>query len=310
MDNMTTNEQFVPKYVGPRMYINMMDFSNDRDALLNYYQDLLINNQISACKRRKLSDSDPGANDLLSEETRNRESSLDSPSSTSSTASSEQGSDSDNPPLKDVTKEKVNSIPNHISEETKVDDVDLPQQSGPEQGSYECPQCEKSFAYMGNLKRHIKMHHGEYRPFKCNLCTKRFWGNDSLEQHFKRVHTQERPYACAHCEKKYSVCYDLQKHVRAVHGKDIDWEGDIPTRPDTEVQGTHKVTGIKTVHLEQLNYKCKFCSRGFATVNGLGVHLKMHFRCKICLKGFNTEESLKIHMKKAHDMGLNQEYVL
>lgn len=50
-----------------------MDFSNDRDALLNYYQDLLVNNQISACKRRKLSDSDPGANDLLSEETRNRE---------------------------------------------------------------------------------------------------------------------------------------------------------------------------------------------------------------------------------------------
>lgn len=283
----------------------MMDFSNDRDALLNYYKDLLVNNQISSCKRRKLSDSDSGTNSLLSEETRNREASLDSPSS----SNSETGSDSEVPAKSaKSTEEKLNNIP----EVTKDVNEELPQQqSGPEQGSYQCPNCEKSFAYMGNLKRHIKMHHGEYRPYKCNQCTKRFWGNDSLEQHFKRVHTQIRPYACAHCEKKYSVCYDLQKHVRAVHGKDIDWEEAIPSRPDSENGGgSYKVTGIKTVHLEQLNFKCKFCSRGFATLNGLGVHLKMHFRCKVCLKGFNTEDSLKIHMKKAHDMGLNQEYVL
>lgn len=229
---------------------------------------------------------------------------LNSPSASSSSGS-EHGCDSD--ASKDTGSGKTTSqeLP-----DTQKDNTDLPQQTGPEQGSYPCPQCEKSFAYMGNLKRHIKMHHGEYRPFKCTLCTKRFWGSDSLEQHFKRVHTQDRPYACAHCEKKYSVCYDLQKHVRAVHGKDIDWEGAIPTRHDTEVPGTHKVTGIKTVALDQLNFKCKFCSRGFATVNGLGVHLKMHFRCKICMKGFNTEDSLKIHMKKAHDMSMNQEYVL
>lgn len=159
------------------------------------------------------------------------------------------------------------------------------------------------------------MHHGEFRPYKCSLCVKRFWGSDSLEQHCKRVHSNDKPYACAHCEKKYSVCYDLQKHVRSVHGKDIDWEVTVPTKsPGPEDTGSdrRKVTGIKTVHLGQLNHKCKFCNRGFATFNGLGVHLKMHFRCKVCLKGFNTEESLKIHIEKAqHQAGeIDQEYVL
>ena len=186
--------------------------------------------------------------------------------------------------------------------------------SGPEQGSYPCPNCEKSFAYVGNLKRHIKMHHGEYRPYKCHMCIKRFWGNDSLEQHIKRVHSREKPYECAHCDKKYSVCYDLQKHVRSVHGKDIDWTASVPTKSTEEAPKINgekcKVTGIKTQALDQLNYKCNFCGRGFATVNGLGVHLKMHFRCKVCFKGFNTEESLRIHLKKAHDIVGDQEYVL
>lgn len=281
----------------------MMEYSSDRDALLDYYKHLLVNNEISVCKKRKLSDSD--SNGLISAETRNGESSLDSPSASSN---SEPGSDSEFPVKEAKNDEEVKSIPEVV---TPTDEGLPQQQSGPQQGSYQCPNCEKSFAYMGNLKRHIKMHHGEYRPFKCELCTKRFWGSDSLQQHFKRVHTQDRPYACAHCEKKYSVCYDLQKHVRAVHGKDIDWEEAIPSRPYSEgIGGSYKVTGIKTVCLTQLNFKCKFCSRGFATSNGLGVHLKMHFRCKICLKGFNTEDSLKIHMKTAHDMGMNQEYVL
>lgn len=189
-------------------------------------------------------------------------------------------------------------------------------QGGPEQGSYPCSHCDKNFAYMGNLKRHIKMHHGEYRPYKCSLCVKRFWGNDSLEQHVKRVHSRFRPYECAHCDKKYSVCYDLQKHVRSVHGKDIDWNMEVPSvgssgsGPSPAGLGIHKVTGIKTQALNQLNHKCKFCGRGFATFNGLGVHLKMHFRCRVCLKGFNTESSLRIHLQKAHDITGDQEYVL
>lgn len=52
----------------------MIEYKNDRDALLNYYNNLLENNEISACKRRKLSDSDSESNGLISEETRNRES--------------------------------------------------------------------------------------------------------------------------------------------------------------------------------------------------------------------------------------------
>ena len=51
-----------------------MEYSSDRDALLDYYKHLLVNNEISACKKRKLSDSDSGTNGLISAETRNGES--------------------------------------------------------------------------------------------------------------------------------------------------------------------------------------------------------------------------------------------
>jgi hypothetical protein len=41
-----------------------MEYSSDRDALLDYYKHLLVNNEISVCKKRKLSDSDSnGFND-------------------------------------------------------------------------------------------------------------------------------------------------------------------------------------------------------------------------------------------------------
>lgn len=285
----------------------MLGNVSDREVLQGYYKEMLIQKDTEPqCKQARVAalSNSTTAGQLVEEETRK-------PESYSPTSSPSENGAPDSPTSKHTSSppsnsEVSNSQPSSPQPNTQV---------GPEQGSYPCSHCDKSFAYMGNLKRHIKMHHGEYRPFKCSLCVKRFWGNDSLEQHVKRVHSRFRPYECAHCDKKYSVCYDLQKHVRSVHGKDIDWNMEVPgvhsdgtgTNPGL---GIHKVTGIKTQALSQLNHKCKFCGRGFATFNGLGVHLKMHFRCRVCLKGFNTESSLRIHLQKAHDITGEQEYVL
>ncbi|XP_078316285.1 uncharacterized protein LOC111128579 isoform X2 [Crassostrea virginica] len=282
---------------------------SDREVLLGYYQEMLVQKQTKPqCTQSRASISDSNTVvELVAEETRKPEtySPTSSPSENSSAPGSPISKSSSTPPSTTVGGgSPKSSSPQPAS------------QGGPEQGSYPCSHCDKNFAYMGNLKRHIKMHHGEYRPYKCSLCVKRFWGNDSLEQHVKRVHSRFRPYECAHCDKKYSVCYDLQKHVRSVHGKDIDWNMEVPSvgssgsGPSPAGLGIHKVTGIKTQALNQLNHKCKFCGRGFATFNGLGVHLKMHFRCRVCLKGFNTESSLRIHLQKAHDITGDQEYVL
>lgn len=298
----------VPEQIGMGVDVpeRMLGSVSDREVLQGYYKEMLVQKGMEPqCKqsRTALSNSTM-AGQLVEEETRK-------PESYSPTSSPSENSAPDSP-----TSKHTRSPPSNIEVSSPQSSSPQPNgQAGPEQGSYPCSHCDKSFAYMGNLKRHIKMHHGEYRPFKCSLCVKRFWGNDSLEQHVKRVHSRFRPYECAHCDKKYSVCYDLQKHVRSVHGKDIDWNMEVPgvnsdgtgSNPGL---GIHKVTGIKTQALNQLNHKCKFCGRGFATFNGLGVHLKMHFRCRVCLKGFNTESSLRIHLQKAHDITGDQEYVL
>ncbi|XP_061173733.1 zinc finger protein 62 homolog isoform X1 [Saccostrea echinata] len=283
-----------------------MECISDREVLLDYYKEMLLQRETSPCKQMRTppaTSESSTAGGLVAEETRKPE--TYSPTS----------SPLDNSAPVSPTSKATGSPSSKTDDSPEPSSPQPATQGGPEQGSYPCSHCEKSFAYMGNLKRHIKMHHGEYRPYKCHLCIKRFWGNDSLEQHVKRVHSRFRPYECAHCDKKYSVCYDLQKHVRSVHGKDIDWNMDVPSMPSdgsgtTPGLGTHKVTGIKTQALNQLNHKCKFCGRGFATFNGLGVHLKMHFRCRVCFKGFNTESSLRIHLQKAHDITGDQEYVL
>ncbi|XP_072319700.1 uncharacterized protein [Eucyclogobius newberryi] len=83
---------------------------------------------------------------------------------------------------------------------------------------FRCPECNREFNRMENLKTHLRIHTGE-RPFKCSVCSTSFRHSGALTRHF-RIHTGEKPYVCGLCGKSFRNCGGLKFHQRS-HGKEL-----------------------------------------------------------------------------------------
>lgn len=68
--------------------------------------------------------------------------------------------------------------------------------------SYECKQCDKTFAKGSDLRKHARKHSGE-RPYRCDVCDKTFAHQTSLRNH-RAVHTGDRPFQCSYCGQGFS----------------------------------------------------------------------------------------------------------
>lgn len=82
---------------------------------------------------------------------------------------------------------------------------------------FNCSVCRKVFNRRSNLTEHMLIHEQKYLA-PCDICKKSFRTKSALRLH-KRMHTGEKPYKCDICmEKAFAYNTDLKRHKRQAHG--------------------------------------------------------------------------------------------
>jgi hypothetical protein len=80
--------------------------------------------------------------------------------------------------------------------------------------TFNCEQCNKSFASKGNLNHHTRTIHDNTMSFYCDKCEKVFNQNGNLKLHLKTVHENIRTFNCGQCSKSFGMKQQLEQHLR------------------------------------------------------------------------------------------------
>jgi KRAB domain-containing zinc finger protein len=166
-----------------------------------------------------------------------------------------------------------------------------------------CEICAETFNSETRLKKHVKKSHlkilekvsvvnreknnisknlspqKNYRPtHKCKLCKKSFKSNNMLKLHVNKIH-EGITGACAYCGLVYK---DVTMHI------------------------------VKT-HLDDTQYKCKYCTKTITGILDYKLHLKVEHTseafkkvCKVCKEEFLKQQDLTFHLQCAHGITKNK----
>ncbi|KAM7134428.1 flt3-interacting zinc finger protein 1 isoform 1-T1 [Macrochelys suwanniensis] len=156
---------------------------------------------------------------------------------------------------------------------------------------FQCPHCTKSFKHSFNLVNHIRSHTGE-RPYRCTVCPKGFRDSTGLLHH-QVVHTGEKPYCCHICELRFSSRSSLGRHLKRQHRPP---PGGGAPEPPSAPRCLERLCGQGRA----APYGCGACGRRFRLAPELGKHWLAHtdikpFKCPDCERDFNAPSLLERH---------------
>ncbi|XP_078000044.1 uncharacterized protein LOC144452767 [Glandiceps talaboti] len=165
--------------------------------------------------------------------------------------------------------------------------------------SYKCSQCEKQFADLSQLARHMKYSHPDMssRKWKCHLCSRAFTSSAKLNVHVL-VHMGVKPHKCEHCDKTFTDPSNLRMHL-SIHTGLKRFHCNICEK--TFRQKAHLHSHMVT-HTGEKKLKCQFCDRMFSRHSDVKQHTYMHTKekqvqCQVCGRIFWRLQHLKKHMK-------------
>ncbi|GLG98152.1 Blast:Zinc finger protein Xfin, partial [Gryllus bimaculatus] len=80
---------------------------------------------------------------------------------------------------------------------------------------YTCPLCQRSFLWLGHLKRHLRTHEGK-KFFKCRECHFTTTRKCTLAKH-SVTHMKQAPFKCPDCPEEFATKAALLRHINAAH---------------------------------------------------------------------------------------------
>lgn len=188
-----------------------------------------------------------------------------------------------------------------------------------------CPKCQRVFASLNNLEKHMKMHgetnvkeiscpkcpskfstlskleehkvfHDQKRSFSCKVCHLRFRTKISLCEHFSEDHPEDA-FHCLYCEKAYSQKKSLYRHYNQCHQNErMTLKTTVPEKRSTDKPPSSQVS---TAGDESDKYESDSTEHSDSDSAD-------YFPCHVCGKTFLTSESLEDHQlchlgKKPHE---------
>jgi KRAB domain-containing zinc finger protein len=132
----------------------------------------------------------------------------------------------------------------------------------------QCKICSEPISGIGNMVKHMRRAHKEYRPFMCEHCPKSFLTKQELGQH-NRSHSDHRPFLCSICHTKFKSKNSLRWH-------DISFHRDV------------------------FPFSCPYCDHKFKRQTSLVIHRRTHtgerpYPCPLCEKAFSNKIDMQRH---------------
>ncbi|GBP42776.1 PR domain zinc finger protein 5 [Eumeta japonica] len=165
------------------------------------------------------------------------------------------------------------------------------------EGNYVCDTCNAFFKIRGELVKHIKKVHSEY---KCPHCEKYFRKN-RLVLHLDEAHGIPAP-TCGVCGFKDFAHARILRHQREVHMRE---KNSFCPYCDSSFFNSTQLRNHIIKHTGERNFSCSICHKTFARKSALRMHYKIHTGekrkvCHICQQAFVQKASLNYHMAKHH----------
>ena len=163
--------------------------------------------------------------------------------------------------------------------------------------NFKCVKCGKLFRWRAEYRRHAETSHGQKITdmTTCNVCNKQVVLK-RLNKHIKMVHGNSKPFSCKQCIKKFAKPSELKNHQR-IHSGERPFECDIC---HASFSYSHILSRHKKYHEGSKKFSCKDCGKSFLQKNDLVKHMRIHsgekpYKCDLCSKSFARMDYLKKH---------------